>query len=84
MAELRVGNCSPATSEMFRGCINRILPIDDGIEATKLYATRREVAHENQERMDELKTEPHEFTANDTGEVHHYITLHYTHILILH
>jgi hypothetical protein len=40
-----------------------------GIEATKLYATRREVAHENQEKMRQLKGPEHFYRAYDDGDV---------------
>jgi hypothetical protein len=69
LAELRVGQCSTSIDAMFRRCVGRELPTHDGIEPTQLYATRKEVAQENAQKMAALTTEAHEFKAIDTGEV---------------
>ena len=51
----------------FQSCVNRQFDVSDGIVATRLYPTRKQVGDENVERLNQLPAEPFTFTAVDHG-----------------
>lgn len=56
------------TLDVFVPCIGRVFPADDGILPTRLYATRAEVAHENDERLRQIDAPAIAFSAVDFGK----------------
>lgn len=71
--KIRFGDCDSECTALLRTCINRRLP-SDGIEPTKLHALKASVASENQQRLNQLNTDPVTFCAQDVGE-QRYVTI---------
>lgn len=66
--EMRKGHLSPSTIETFKK-LNRPLHFNDGIMATELFSTRREVDLSNTNKLRQLSGMSMKFKADDTGTV---------------
>ena len=68
LSQIRRGNLDAATLAFVREC-ERPLPVDDGITATLLYSTNRDVDSENLSNLGELPGPLYSFDAQDTVAV---------------
>ena len=63
----RRGVVDKTAAASMQGCINRKFDTTDGIEATELYAMKKQVSEENDDRLAQLETAEVEYTALDKG-----------------
>jgi ATP-dependent DNA helicase PIF1 len=66
--QMREGRLDSVSISKFKA-LNRPLNFTDGIEATELFSTRREVDEANRQRLGQLPTPPWVFDATDGGSV---------------
>ncbi|KAK6533385.1 hypothetical protein TWF694_011916 [Orbilia ellipsospora] len=66
--EMRLGMLSPASVANFKK-LNRKLQFDDGLQATELFPTRREVDNANNAQLRTLKTASEVYTAQDESAI---------------
>ncbi|KAK6526807.1 hypothetical protein TWF281_011965 [Arthrobotrys megalospora] len=66
--EMRLGMLSPASVTNFKK-LSRKLDFDDGLQATELFPTRKEVDNSNNRQLRELPGESHIFSALDESPV---------------
>ncbi|KAF3930680.1 hypothetical protein ABW19_dt0208047 [Dactylella cylindrospora] len=66
--EMRLGSLSPASIANFKK-LNRNLQFDDGLIATELFPTRKEVDNANNKQLRELNTISEAYTAQDESAV---------------
>ena len=66
--EIRFGKVSPESLKFLERCNRPLPPNEDGIEATKLYATNKDVTAENNTHLNKLPGEKVTYEAEDFAE----------------
>jgi len=66
--EIRFGKVSPESAKFLERCNRPLPPNKDGIEATKLYATNKNVSSENNTHLNKLPGEKMTYKAEDFAE----------------
>jgi ATP-dependent DNA helicase PIF1 len=73
--EIRYGIVTDKTKELFKPCIGREFDTSDGIQATVLYPTKKEVSHINDEKLTALPGKATPFKWIESGNQRYLETL---------
>ena len=66
LRQVRLGRCPAEVRELFKPCLRRALPEDDGIAATRLFTHKADCAALNEQQLDGLGGTQLTFTARDS------------------
>ncbi|GAB5356326.1 hypothetical protein AAMO2058_000281100 [Amorphochlora amoebiformis] len=65
--KIRLGRMTPEVIKMLNSRVKAPIRCENGIKATKLYPTKRQVIHENTGKLKELKSQTHCYQSADGG-----------------